>query len=184
MATRWERIPRGGGSRYPVARYDVRGAERSPRLELSDAGSVSSPYRCLSGSSQGAALVAQCLREAQEAGREEFWVVFLDPSPSGYEPAGVARLAVGGEDSVVVPLPLLLRLVLLSGRDSFLVAHNHPGGDPRPSTSDWTMTSGLIEAAELLELEIVDHLIVGDGCYASLCEMAPTMFDAEHRGEP
>lgn len=182
MVARWERIPRGGGSRYPVARYDVRGADSRPRLELSDLGSVGSPYRCLSGSGQGAALAAQCLREAQEAGREEFWVVFLDPSPSGYEPAGVMRLAVGSEDLVMVPLPLLLRLVLLSGRDSFLVAHNHPGGDPKPSVADWTMTSGLIEAAELLELEIVDHLIVGDGCYASLCEMAPTMFDAEERG--
>jgi DNA repair protein RadC len=180
----WEKIPKGGAVRYPVARYEARGAGRRRTLELRDSGSVESPYPRLAGSSQAASLLRECLRDAEQRGREELWLVFLEPCSSGFEPVGVIQLEVGSEESVVVDIPKLLRLVLLSGRESFLIAHNHPSGDPKPSMGDWNITSQLVEAAGLLELEFVDHLIVAGDCYASLAEMCPSLFDVEELQRP
>jgi DNA repair protein RadC len=42
------------------------------------------------------------------------------------------------------------------------VAHNHPSGDPTPSNADLQVTRGLREAARILEIQLLDHVIVGD----------------------
>ena len=52
--------------------------------------------------------------------------------------------------------------------DSIIVAHNHPSGDPSPSDADLKLTGRLCRAGELLGIKIVDHIIVGAGCYVSL----------------
>ena len=52
--------------------------------------------------------------------------------------------------------------------DSIIVAHNHPSGDPSPSDADLKLTSRLSKAGELLGIKLIDHIIVGAGCYISL----------------
>lgn len=52
--------------------------------------------------------------------------------------------------------------------DSIIVAHNHPSGDPSPSEADIKLTSRLSKAGDLLGIKLVDHIIVGAGCYISL----------------
>lgn len=52
--------------------------------------------------------------------------------------------------------------------DSVIVAHNHPSGDPTPSAVDITLTNRLHKAGELLGIKLVDHIIVGAGCFVSL----------------
>ena len=42
-----------------------------------------------------------------------------------------------------------------------IVAHNHPSGDPSPSQSDHSLTRRLAEAAELLQIKLLDHIIIG-----------------------
>jgi DNA repair protein RadC len=49
------------------------------------------------------------------------------------------------------------------GATRFILAHNHPSGDPTPSKEDLRLTRQLQETGKLLELECLDHLIVGDG---------------------
>ncbi len=51
---------------------------------------------------------------------------------------------------------------------AILVAHNHPSGDPEPSHADIAFTARLIEAGQLLEIEVLDHLIIGANRYVSL----------------
>ncbi len=53
---------------------------------------------------------------------------------------------------------------------AILVAHNHPSGDPEPSLEDIRFTERLIEAGQLLEIEVLDHLIIGANRYISLRE--------------
>lgn len=53
---------------------------------------------------------------------------------------------------------------------SILVVHNHPSGDPTPSPEDIAITKRLVEAGKLLEIEVLDHIIIGHGRYASLKE--------------
>ncbi|MBX3097044.1 MAG: DNA repair protein RadC [Fimbriimonadaceae bacterium] len=49
-----------------------------------------------------------------------------------------------------------------------IVAHNHPSGDPEPSPEDIEVTKRLMEAGELLDIPVLDHLIIGQGKYVSL----------------
>ncbi len=74
-----------------------------------------------------------------------------------------------------------VRASLLSSREIFIEAlkcrasylmllHNHPSGDPKPSGHDINMTQKIKEAGELMDIPLMDHIIVGDGCYISLKE--------------
>jgi DNA repair protein RadC len=53
---------------------------------------------------------------------------------------------------------------------SIIVSHNHPSGDPAPSREDIAVTKRLVEAGEIIGIECLDHLIVGDGEFVSLKE--------------
>lgn len=55
----------------------------------------------------------------------------------------------------------ILKPVLLHNGFGFILAHNHPSGDPRPSSSDETLTQVIKEAAMLLDIPMLDHIIVG-----------------------
>jgi len=53
---------------------------------------------------------------------------------------------------------------------ALIVAHNHPSGDPAPSPEDVAVTERLIEAGDLLDIELLDHLVIGQQRYTSLRE--------------
>ena len=53
---------------------------------------------------------------------------------------------------------------------SIILAHNHPSGDPTPSPDDVAITRAIIEAGRLLDVEVLDHLVIGRGRYVSLKE--------------
>ncbi len=51
-----------------------------------------------------------------------------------------------------------------------ILAHNHPSGDPEPSEDDLKVTRKIVEASKMLEIDVLDHIIVGDGKFVSLKE--------------
>lgn len=53
---------------------------------------------------------------------------------------------------------------------SIVLVHNHPSGDPRPSTEDDRLTDRLVSAGELLGIRVLDHVIIGDGRHYSYCD--------------
>lgn len=64
----------------------------------------------------------------------------------------------------------VLKPFILANGASFLVAHNHPSGDPTPSPEDISLTRRLKAAAELMGIPLVDHLVLGRGRYRSLAD--------------
>jgi DNA repair protein RadC len=52
-----------------------------------------------------------------------------------------------------------------------VVAHNHPSGDPSPSGEDLRITAELVEAGRLLDIELLDHVVIGRGRWTSLRAM-------------
>src|SRR3546814_8481270 len=61
----------------------------------------------------------------------------------------------------------IVQEALLHGYDRFLLLHNHPSGDPRPSRTDLQATRLLCRTARTLELELIDHLILASsGCFS------------------
>ncbi len=80
----------------------------------------------------------------------------------------VAELSVGGMEASVVQPREVYRVALEEGATRVIVGHNHPSGDPEPSGEDIRITKALRLGGEILGVELLDHLIVGDGCYVSL----------------
>jgi DNA repair protein RadC len=64
----------------------------------------------------------------------------------------------------------LFREAIRSNCASVIVVHNHPSGDPTPSPEDVRTTELIIEAGQLLDIEVLDHLVIGRNCYVSLKE--------------
>jgi DNA repair protein RadC len=81
-----------------------------------------------------------------------------------------ARVAVGTVDSCPVDPREVFRAALASRATCVVLAHNHPSGDPEPSSLDVKLTARLVSGAELMGIRVLDHLVVGDGSYVSFHE--------------
>ena len=88
---------------------------------------------------------------------EEVWVVLLD---SRHRPLRVETIAVGSLNSARLTPRDALAPALRHGAAAFVVAHNHPSGDPSPSHADRVVTTALRQAAELVCVPMLDHIIV------------------------
>ena len=73
----------------------------------------------------------------------------------------------------------LLRPVLEAHGVGFAAVHNHPSGDPEPSDEDIRLTSELLAAARLLDIEFLDHLVIGHGRWVSIRSKQPSIWGAE-----
>lgn len=73
----------------------------------------------------------------------------------------------------------LLRPVLEAHGVGFAAVHNHPSGDPAPSDEDLRLTSELLAAARLLDIEFLDHIVIGHGRWVSIRSTQPTIWGAE-----
>jgi DNA repair protein RadC len=65
----------------------------------------------------------------------------------------------------------VFRAAILSNAATICLAHNHPTGDPSPSSDDIQMTRRLIDAGAILGIHVLDHIVVGDGRYASFRQL-------------
>ena len=69
--------------------------------------------------------------------------------------------------SIAHPREVFKRAILNNAHGIFLV-HNHPSGDVTPSKADIEVTKTIKKSGELLQIKLIDHIIVGDGCYSFL----------------
>jgi DNA repair protein RadC len=76
----------------------------------------------------------------------------------------------GQLDATIVHPREVFKAALLANAASIIVAHNHPSGDPTPSTDDYQLTRRLISAGEILGIRVIDHIVIGDGTHVSLRE--------------
>lgn len=93
-------------------------------------------------------------------GRERFGVVFLDVR---HRPLGVEVVSVGCLTASLVHPREVFRAAFLVPCSALILWHNHPSGNPEPSAEDLALTRRLATAGTLLGVEVVDHLILGDG---------------------
>lgn len=98
---------------------------------------------------------------------EEFWVACLDTKNHVQR---LHRLYKGSLNSSVVRACELFRLPIQLNSAAIIVAHNHPSGSVVASPEDIDATRRLIQAGELLEIEVLDHLIIGQGAWMSMRE--------------
>lgn len=78
------------------------------------------------------------------------------------EPMAAEIIAIGGSDSCVVDMKNVFKHAILTGAVNIICFHNHPSGDPKPSIDDRRMTKRMVECGKLLDINILDHIILGD----------------------
>ena len=74
----------------------------------------------------------------------------------------------GSVNSAQVRVAEVFKEAIRSNSPAIAIAHNHPSGDPAPSAPDIALTAELASAAQLLDIDLIDHLIIGDGRWISL----------------
>jgi hypothetical protein len=86
------------------------------------------------------------------------------------KPLAPPLIRPGELDHVVVSYRIIYRAALLANAAAIIVAHNHPSGDPHPSSADCTFTTGLVAAGRLLNVQVLDHLVVTSHSHFSFKE--------------
>lgn len=97
--------------------------------------------------------------------QEELRVVMLDTKHRVLSTRTVYR---GSVNQAQVRISEVYRDAVRSNAVAIIVVHNHPSGDPTPSAADVTLTESLVEAGALLDIELLDHLVIGQGAHVSL----------------
>lgn len=100
-----------------------------------------------------------------ELDREYFVVMCLDVKN---QPTAINICHIGSLNASIVHPREVMKTAILSNSSSILVCHNHPSGQPEPSPEDIDVTKRLAEAGKIIGIELIDHLIIGDGRYISL----------------
>lgn len=90
------------------------------------------------------------------------------------EPLAISVEAIGSTNSLKSDLAELFRVPILAGAVGIIIGHNHPSGDPSPSSADRRYTEDVAAAAKMLGIRLLDHLIVvpGESYYSFLDEGA------------
>ena len=108
------------------------------------------------------AFVGPKLRTEQ---REHFLVLLLN---ARHEVMAKETVSVGSLNASIVHPREVFRPAIVHSAASVLLVHNHPSGDPEPSEEDLTITKRLVEAGELLGIQVLDHVIVATRGVVSL----------------
>ncbi|MDE7125710.1 MAG: DNA repair protein RadC, partial [Muribaculaceae bacterium] len=99
---------------------------------------------------------------------EEFWVVYLSRAN---EVIGEHMVGKGGLDATVVDVRVIMREALQLSASAMALVHNHPSGTLRPSPQDCAVTEKLAQAANIFDIRIIDHVIIGASKgYFSFCD--------------
>lgn len=82
----------------------------------------------------------------------------------------IETIYVGSLNSAMVRIGELFRPAIRYNAAAVIVVHNHPSGDPSPSSEDVRVTREIVRAGRLLDISVLDHLVIGRGRYVSLKE--------------
>jgi DNA repair protein RadC len=99
--------------------------------------------------------------------KEELWVVILDTRNRVIK---LEKLYRGSVNSSQVRVAELFSDAIKLNAAAIIVVHNHPSGDPTPSTEDISLTRSIVDAGSILDIEVLDHLIIGGKDHVSLKE--------------
>ena len=111
--------------------------------------------------------VFEILKNIGSADQESVWLIGLNTANKE-----IFRdcIFLGGLNSAAVDPKIFFRRLLNSGCCSFIMAHNHPSGSLNPSPEDVKLTEQLKQGAKILDLEFLDHLIIGENHFYSMKE--------------
>jgi len=75
---------------------------------------------------------------------------------------------LGSVNASLIRVSEVFRQAVRMNAAAVIIAHNHPSGDPAPSPEDVAVTKAMVEAGKLLDIEVLDHMVLGGGGYVSM----------------
>lgn len=114
--------------------------------------------------------IAQFMRDmynAHNLPEEHLWAIAFT---NKLKPIGVFEISHGSISNTIVDPKAIFQRILLCAAGGFVICHNHPSNDPHPSKEDLDMTRKVKEGADILEISMIDHIIIGDETYYSFAE--------------
>ena len=102
-----------------------------------------------------------------ELSHEEFWIIYLNNSNKVIQKQ---QLSKGGITGTLVDVRLVLKSALEVGAVALIVSHNHPSGTLKPSEADKKITKKLKTAAQSIDINLLDHIIVTEKSYFSFAD--------------
>ncbi len=97
--------------------------------------------------------------------KEHFLALLLDTRSQVIK---VSEISVGSLDTSIVHPREVFKEAIAASAASIIFVHNHPSGDPEASEDDIKLTKRLVEAGDIVGIEVLDHIIIGDKNYLSL----------------
>lgn len=80
----------------------------------------------------------------------------------------IINISLGGANFACLEPKDVLSEAIKIGAPKIILVHNHPSGDAHPSKSDFTLTERLYESAQIIGIDLLDHIVIGDGTYESI----------------
>ncbi len=105
--------------------------------------------------------------EMSDLRHEEFYVLYLNKAN---RPVAHRHISTGGVSGTVADIKIILKYAIELLASGICAFHNHPSGNLKPSQADIELTRKLKEAARLIDVALIDHLIVGDKNYYSFAD--------------
>lgn len=97
--------------------------------------------------------------------QEQLRVILLDTRNRVLD---VVMVYQGSVNTAMARMAELFRDAVVANAPAVILVHNHPSGDPSPSPEDVKLTKDAAQAAQLLSIDLLDHVIIGDGRFVSL----------------
>ncbi len=104
---------------------------------------------------------------ASDLSYEKFWIILLDQAQQILR---IVEISEGGITGTVADPKKIFRLALENGATNLILCHNHPSGQLKPSQADSQLTQKIVYAGKLLDINILDHIIVGRDDYYSFAD--------------
>lgn len=102
-----------------------------------------------------------------DIGHEEFWILLLNRSNKLIR---ALRTSQGGISGTVTDIRMILKSAILHSASSMVLCHNHPSGNLKPSRADMDITKKMNEAAGIMDIKVLDHIILADTDYFSFAD--------------
>jgi DNA repair protein RadC len=102
-----------------------------------------------------------------ELEHEEFWIIILNRA---HKVIKTEKISQGGLTGTVIDTRMILKHALDKKATSLIIAHNHPSGNKVPSEADINITKKIKSAAEIMDINVLDHIIVAGKNYYSFAD--------------
>jgi DNA repair protein RadC len=105
------------------------------------------------------------LREDKiDRNKEHFWTIGLN---NGNSILYIELISIGSSNKTMVEPMQVFRVGVLKGAVKMILVHNHPSGEIKPSGADKDVTDRLVQVGNILQIEVIDHLIIAEKKYTS-----------------